>query len=432
MLLIAVGCRTSSRPGLFSRKTPHEQYGKTITDAGLQSTVIGRAWFEAAETALSRPAIVIKPHKETGYFSADKPTAAGLQFNAVRGEKIQINVSKKPSGGFKLYLDLWEQDTTRGSVRKLLASSDTTGVAIEHEVEKTGIYILRLQPELLRDCEYTVEIGAVATLAFPVRSRERSRVQSFWGAARDAGARRHEGIDIFAARGTPVVAAADGRVTRVNQNNLGGKVVWMRPEKKNYTLYYAHLDSQLVTDGQQVRVGDTLGLMGNTGNARTTPPHLHFGIYTSGGAIDPFPFVNPEYPSPPDIRSDAGSVGDFVRVTAGSASLNQSPDAKSPSVKLERNTLLPVDAATANWYRVRLPDGRMGYVNAANTSKLATLRTITQGTEARLLTAPDSAAPAKKMVPAGSKLSLLAQFNDFQYVRADDNVAGWLMPPPRF
>ena len=77
----------------------------------------------------------------------------------------------------------------------------------------------------------------------------------------------------------------------------------MRPAGKDYTLYYAHLDEQLATDGQSVRAGDTIGLIGNTGNARSTPPHLHFGIYTFGEAIDPLPFVNPNIKEPPAITA---------------------------------------------------------------------------------------------------------------------------------
>src|SRR5690606_2218594 len=125
----------------------------------------------------------------------------------------------------------------------------------------------------------------------PVAASARQHIGSFFGDARDGGGRQHEGIDIFAARHTPVVAAADGVVGRVGNNRLGGKVVWLRPKNRPVNLYYAHLDSQLVTFGQVVNEGDTLGLMGNTGNARTTPPHLHFGVYGPAGAVDPLPFI---------------------------------------------------------------------------------------------------------------------------------------------
>ncbi len=424
--VLAFGCRTTSKPGLFSRKTPHELYGKKITDAGLHSTALGRSWFQAADEALTRPVNIVKPHLESGFFSAERPAAAGLRFTAQRGEKVQVTLSKKPASGQKLYLDLWKVDTITGSAPKLVASSDTTGIAIQFEVEEAGFYLLRLQPELLQNVEYTVQVSAVASLAYPIRAPGKNHIQSFWGADRDAGARRHEGIDIFAKRLTPVVAAADGRVTRVNQNNLGGKVVWLRPENKNFTLYYAHLDSQLVTDGQKVKIGDTLGLMGNTGNARTTAPHLHFGIYASGGAIDPFPFVNPDYPAPAEIRAKTTSLGSVLRVAPKAAKLHDAPDPKSRALMLTSNTALAVEAVTGNWYRVRLPDGVTGYINEGSTSPLKAGKVLKLDDDQKLLVIPDSVSPARKNLAAGSEIRPLAEFGKYRYVRTENDQTGWI------
>jgi hypothetical protein len=114
---------------------------------------------------------------------------------------LQISVSKKPPGVFKLYLDLWSEDTTRTWRPELVASTDTTGLAINYEVGRSGYHILRLQPDLLQDCEYTVEISATSSLAFPIRANERNHIKSYSGADQDAGARRHEGVDIFGAPG---------------------------------------------------------------------------------------------------------------------------------------------------------------------------------------------------------------------------------------
>ncbi len=71
---------------------------------------------------------------------------------------------------------------------------------------------------------------------------------------------------------------ANGRIGFTGEKGLGGKQVWLRDTKRGQSLYYAHLDSIAKTSGS-VKTGDTLGFVGNTGNARTTPPHLHFGIY---------------------------------------------------------------------------------------------------------------------------------------------------------
>lgn len=127
-------------------------------------------------------------------------------------------------------------------------------------------------------------------LAFPV-SGNTSKVGSFWGDGRDAGKRKHEGIDIFAKKGTKVVAVCDGTVSAGN-GGIGGKTVWLESDDFEWSAYYAHLDSQYVYSGQSVKRGDVIGTVGNTGNARFTPAHLHFGIYTYSGAIDPLPIVN--------------------------------------------------------------------------------------------------------------------------------------------
>jgi murein DD-endopeptidase MepM/ murein hydrolase activator NlpD len=166
--------------------------------------------------------------------------------------------------------------------------------AVDYEAEIDRTVIVRVQPELLRAGRLDVVFRAVPALGFPVADARARNVQSRFGDPRDAGRRSHEGIDIFAGRGTHVISATDGVVMRVGENRLGGNVVWVWDVSRGLRLYYAHLDEQLVTTGQRVKVGDVIGTVGNTGNARTTAPHLHFGIYENGrGAIDPYWFIAP-------------------------------------------------------------------------------------------------------------------------------------------
>lgn len=127
-------------------------------------------------------------------------------------------------------------------------------------------------------------------LAFPV-SGKKSNIGSYWGDERDGGRRKHEGIDIFANKGTPVVAISDGKIIAVDNSGIGGKTVYLQPDDRSWYAYYAHLDQQHVVYGQTVKKGQIIGTVGNTGNAATTPPHLHFGIYTDNGAVDPLPYV---------------------------------------------------------------------------------------------------------------------------------------------
>lgn len=273
---------------VFGARTPHEAYAEVLDDKDLDRTPEGRAWLAAAVQALAQPHRIEVPYKQVGYFAPDKPRALGLQFNAGIGQRLTFTVDKNNAAPVTLFADVYAI-TPNGNTHLLAA--DTALNEFYFDVPQTGTYTLRLQPQLYQSGNYRLAVAVGPSLSFPA-SHSKAKAGSFWGASRDGGKRSHEGVDIFAPKGSPAVAAADGIVTGVNEGGIGGKVVWLRPHGKSYTLYYAHLDDQLVQPGQQVKAGDILGTVGNTGNARNTPAHLHFGIYTFQGAIDPWPFVN--------------------------------------------------------------------------------------------------------------------------------------------
>jgi murein DD-endopeptidase MepM/ murein hydrolase activator NlpD len=130
-----------------------------------------------------------------------------------------------------------------------------------------------------------------ASLLMPVPDTAVRRIANTWHAPRP-GERKHQGQDIFAPRGTPVRSATQGLVLRVGTNTLGGRIVSvLGPGRRTY--YYAHLDrhAEDVHAGDFIERGIVIGYVGTTGNARTTQPHLHFGVYTSTGAIDPLPLL---------------------------------------------------------------------------------------------------------------------------------------------
>lgn len=124
-------------------------------------------------------------------------------------------------------------------------------------------------------------------LLMPVKGVRIRQIADTWKAARSGG-REHKGQDIFARRGTPVFSAAEGYVLRVGESNLGGKTVSvLGAGGRRY--YYAHLDDFApdLKAGDYVTTSSLLGYVGTTGNAVNTPPHLHFGVYGAGGAINP-------------------------------------------------------------------------------------------------------------------------------------------------
>jgi murein DD-endopeptidase MepM/ murein hydrolase activator NlpD len=121
-----------------------------------------------------------------------------------------------------------------------------------------------------------------------------------FGAARgDIASGWHHGDDIFGQLGEPLLAVADGTVFSVGWNDIGGYRLWLRDQAGN-EFYYAHLSaySPFAVNGNQVKAGTVLGFLGNTGDASTTPYHLHFEIHPVGllylgydGAVNPTSYL---------------------------------------------------------------------------------------------------------------------------------------------
>jgi murein DD-endopeptidase MepM/ murein hydrolase activator NlpD len=135
---------------------------------------------------------------------------------------------------------------------------------------------------------------APQVLPIPVDGVTRAGLRDSWGQARDGG-RGHQGIDIFAPRGTPVRSTTAGVVVDKALRGLGGRFVSIL-DASGYRHYYAHLEDwgpQGV--GDRVAAGEVIGFVGNSGNAAVSPTHLHYGIYApDGSAIDPYPLLRGE------------------------------------------------------------------------------------------------------------------------------------------
>ncbi|GAA4007228.1 hypothetical protein GCM10022408_18910 [Hymenobacter fastidiosus] len=427
-LISACGKQQTLR-GIFQKGTAHQEYARRLRQAHLDETALGRDWLAAADQALRDSLVVTLPFRETGFFRADRATAAAYRYAVRTGEQINITLQLAPGSDAHVFLDAFELSPDRTAPR-LLASADTAALSFSYTVADDRQHLLRVQPELLRTGRYTLRIQRAPSLGFPVQGKSDAAAGSFWGADRDNGARRHEGIDIFARRGTPVVAAAAGLITRTGETPLGGKVVWLADATHGQHLYYAHLDKQLVQAGQLVKAGDTLGLVGNTGNARTTPPHLHFGVYRAGrGAVDPFPFVRRADAVPAAPTTQPERLGQWVRVRDKQAALRLSPGAKGAAAAvLARNTPLFVVGSQASWYRVEQPDGRVGYVAAKSVVPAAPLRRESLTAAADLYTLPRAGATALDSLPARSTVAVLGEFGGFRLVRNGAGLVGWLGP----
>ena len=118
--------------------------------------------------------------------------------------------------------------------------------------------------------------------------------------ARSEG-RSHDAIDIMAARGTPVLATADGKVVKLFTSVRGGLTIYEFDPTESYAYYYAHLDRYEpgLAEGQSIKRGDVIGYVGSTGDASPEAPHLHFAIvvlgpekkWWQGTAVNPYPLL---------------------------------------------------------------------------------------------------------------------------------------------
>jgi murein DD-endopeptidase MepM/ murein hydrolase activator NlpD len=149
----------------------------------------------------------------------------------------------------------------------------------------------------------------LAALRMPVVGIRVRDLYNSWGDPRDGGRRAHRGIDIFAPRGTPIVAVTDGIISYIGDQPKGGHCLWLTTESGT-SFYYAHLDRWApgIYEGMEVLSGDLLGFVGNTGNAQTTPPHLHFAVNQNDEMVNPFPILTKALPvRQAQTRSPLGS-----------------------------------------------------------------------------------------------------------------------------
>lgn len=143
-------------------------------------------------------------------------------------------------------------------------------------------------------------VVAQSGLAIPVVGVRADQLQDTFDDARAQG-RRHDAIDIMAAEGTPVIAAADGTIEKLFNSVRGGITLYERSPDQRWIYYYAHLSAYApgLSEGQQVKRGQVIARVGHTGDASAAGPHLHFAInqmgpgdrWWNGTPINPYPLL---------------------------------------------------------------------------------------------------------------------------------------------
>ncbi|TVR89410.1 MAG: M23 family metallopeptidase [Spirochaetaceae bacterium] len=363
VVLVLGSCRTREIvEEAYEPSASHEEYRRSLMAMELDDTALGRAWLSQADAALEAPHTISIPFQEIAHFEPSRPEAVGFRFEALRGQRIEILLEIEDGEQGKMFADVFRAEEGGANALPQVASYSDELNRLEFEPRRDSEYILRLQPELLRGGRYSVRIQSVPVMSFPVQDHGIRHIWSFFGDSRGGGTRVHEGVDVFAPRGTPVLSSVYGTVRNVGTRDLGGLVVSITDEERGLVLYYAHLEEQLTQRGARVAPGDIIGTVGNTGNAITTPPHLHFGIYEPGWrAIDPWNFLYEFDTEPPAIAGATNKIGGAARVAVEGVSLMKTtPEAQAFS--LSYDTPVVILGASAASYRVVLQDGRTGYI----------------------------------------------------------------------
>lgn len=360
LLLFVTGCsQLNKATDLITNPTAKERYQRDFKI----SEDLFQIWKNQAILGLQDSVKIKPPYFQEGFFKPKSFPVLSYDLELRAGEKFDIIVDIDSTFNL-VFIDLFylENDSLRSF--KKISTADFDGKSLSKEIEQTGMYKVVIQPEIDASTPFLIKIETSPIYEFPIAGGKNQHIQSFWGATRDAGKRSHEGIDIFAPRGTPVIAVTDGQITSSGEKGLGGKQVWIRDRSRNQSLYYAHLDSIMPLIHNRVKTGDTIGFVGNTGNARTTAPHLHFGIYKGyRGAIDPLPHVFQI--SQAEFTPSHEVPGNQNFITSAIANIRDLPATKGSRVigNLKPQDTVMFLGKSNDWYHIRTSTRQAAFIH---------------------------------------------------------------------
>lgn len=422
--LVACGCNTINPiKNIVKEQPPYAKYIRSLEKAELDKTAMVKSWIAAGKSSLTDSVTVTLPYSESGYFKASEPEARSYRFSASEGQVLTVDgaVTTKVKNT-KVFLDLfvWKDSTWT----EITHADSTFNLAYEFKADYNCL--LRIQPELLVNVYYTLGLSLTPVLINPVLGASNKSIGSFYGASRDGGKRTHEGVDIFAKKGTPVIAPSAGYISRVGTSKLGGKVVWMQDKKRGHSYYFAHLDQQLVHAGKKVNQGDTLGTVGNTGNARFTPSHLHFGIYQSRSK-DPINYIKTLEASVEALPWDTTFQQPAFKVVAKRINFRAGPgDQYLLNGILKKDTFLKVIGQSNDWYRISLPNKKQGFVSKKLIAPAERGKKLKLKQPALLLSETTDKAVPISLLNAHAAVFVMANFQNYLYVKTKEGLVGWI------
>jgi len=421
-LILFYSCGKEKVKKEYKPNNAHEQYIYALEKANLQKSVLYKQFVKLSEDALIKPFEITIPYSEIFYIDHANPNAFGYKFELKRGQKITISTELLSSDSIKLFLDVFRIRDSANTSRYKVASSDS--FKIEFTARRNANYVLRIQPELLCDVRCKVKIHKESSLLFPVMGKNRSAIQSFFGDPRDGGTRRHHGVDIFAKKHTDIIASADGYVGRSVNRGIGGRHVWIFYPSLRVRCYYAHLESVDIITGKKIKAGTKIGTVGNTGNARYTPPHLHFGIYQSGiGPVDPYYFIATPDKKPEKVSVQIDLLEDFVRTNSNHVNFYSNGTIS----ELSKYTSLNVLALTNNKVRVETPDGTKGFVNIKNVEVCSKpIETKINSQIVNVFNKPSKGSLLINELITNEEFGIYSLYGDFGLVKLKNGKMGWI------
>ena len=318
------------------------------------------SWNATYQSAIGDSLAVALPYGEKGTFNAVEDQVYSYNIQLEEGEMLVADV-ERDAVDQRVFIDVFQK---RDAGYQKVESAAVNASGVIFGVKTAGVYKVVIQPEMAADSNFFISLHKKPLYAvFPVAGKGNAAIGSFWGMERDGGKRSHEGIDIFAKKGTPVVAVTNGIISYTGEKGIGGKQVWLRDTDFGSSLYYAHLDSIKTISGARVSVGDTLGFVGNTGNAKFTPAHLHFGIYRNYGAVNPLPFVfiTNKF-SAKDYTKSFNS--EILKIKTATANLRLMPDNKAAKLgELKANDMVQLLGESKEWLHIKTAVGISAFIH---------------------------------------------------------------------
>jgi peptidoglycan LD-endopeptidase LytH len=322
----------------------------------LASSDVGAADAPPPPAALAalRAAPTVGPlHVERTRFGAVEAAALGYRVALRSGDTLRVAIE----GGPVRVHAFRAGEAERGQASPLAASRGDG--ALELVADRSGDVVVLVHGDPGGDV-LTIRVDRSGALVFPVKGKGPQDVVSHFLDSRDGGRRAHHGVDIAAPRGNPVRAVADGVIQRVETTPIGGLTVRLVEARTGHVHYYAHLSSAFVRPGERVIAGQTLGGVGNTGNARNTPPHLHYAVFDGSAILDPIRLLVPApttFDDPPSPR-----LGTQARARVAGAAMRPAPVSLGPARTLEHDQPVLILAEIGRYYRIRAQGLGEGYV----------------------------------------------------------------------